>query len=236
MTNSAGFSLLLTNKCVKPICVSIFVLTFHRILSSSHSQSPGSRKPWFMFSVLINCMVAHCCPSCLASPTSTFRFLPPCLSYSSLSCIFFLSPESMLSTSGFLLFLFFFFFCLCAWGLLSLPHPVSFPFFQIRRRWELVLESYVLLASLYGSCDFFFFFEPLQMVGWSLRLLSQICCQSAALVGPAVPHCMLGLPVRVNWHSYCTRQHWLENGVLCLPLKCLFCMLQSHQWLVLFGK
>lgn len=89
MTNSAGFSLLLTNKCVKPICVSIFVLTFHRILSSSHSQSPGSRKPWFMFSVLINCMVAHCCPSCLASPTSTFRFLPPCLSYSSLSCIFF---------------------------------------------------------------------------------------------------------------------------------------------------
>lgn len=190
MTNWADFLLLLTNKLVKPICVSIFVLTFHRILSSSHSQSPGSRKPWFMFSVWLIAVLPVFLP-----PPPRFISLPP--AFPILLFPVFLSFSWEYAFNVVFPSFSIFFFCLCARGLISLPHPVSFSFFQIRSRWELVLESYVLLASLYGSCDFFF--EPLRMVGCSLRLLSHICCQTATLVGPAVPHCMLGLPVRVNW-------------------------------------
>lgn len=175
MTNSAGFLLSLTNKCVKPICVSIFVLTFHRILSSSPSQSPGWRKPWFMFSVLINCAVAHCCPSWLSSPTSTFHFLPPAFPILLFPVFFSFSWEYAFNV----MFPFsLFFFCLCAWGLLSLPHPVSFSFFQIRSRWELVLENYVLLASLYGSCEFF-----LNLCVW-LVVLCVSCHISAVILLP----------------------------------------------------
>lgn len=149
MTNWADFLLLLTNKLVKPICVSIFVLTFHRILSSSHSQSPGSRKPWFMFSVWLIAVLPVFLP-----PPPRFISLPP--AFPILLFPVFLSFSWEYAFNVVFPSFSIFFFCLCARGLISLPHPVSFSFFQIRSRWELVLESYVLLASLYGSCDFFF--------------------------------------------------------------------------------
>lgn len=196
MTNSAGFLLLLTNKCAKPICVSIFVLTFHRILSSSHSQSPGSRKPWFMFSVLINCMVAHCCPSCLASPTSTFRFLPPCLSHSSLSCIFFLSPESMLSTSGFLLFLFFFFLSLC----LRVAFPPTPCFLSLFSNQTSVRAGFRELCSTCISLWivwFFFFFFWTSANGWLVF---------AFVVTDLLPKCCLSWSCSAALHAGIARE------------------------------
>lgn len=46
-----------------------------------------------------------------------------------------------------------------------------------------------MLLSLYGLCDVF---SGTSANDFPSRLLPQFCCQTATLVGPAVPQCMLG--------------------------------------------
>lgn len=66
-----------------------------------------------------------------------------------------------------------------------------FPFLSNQEPIEADFRDICLPAdtSVYGLCDVFF---GTSANGCPSRLLPQICCQTATLVGPAVPQCMLG--------------------------------------------
>lgn len=129
---------------------------FHFSSNSELTRSLAFWKLCFMFSVLISDMVARCYVLfCLSLAASIFRFLL----FHAFLILFFPAPPllsgSVHSTSCFLLVATFSF---SVFVLQACSHPWFSPLFSFKSEagtsW--FLESDVLLASLYGSCDVFF--------------------------------------------------------------------------------
>lgn len=168
----------------------IFVLVFHQILSLLNTIPilPG-QKLNFVFDCCFNAQGFFTICFFLSLFRSSFPSSHFCVSLSSSLCYYFPSCLSLLlqyilNSVSFWCQLLFLFLLLCLRGL--------FFCFQIRSLQELILEIHTLLPmllSLYRLCDVFF---GTSANGCPSCLLPQICCQSATLVEPAVPHCMLG--------------------------------------------
>lgn len=110
--------------------------------------------------------------------------------FSSLSLPDFLSHNRAHVTPCFFLVLIFFSISICIWGVFFFFCSFCFLFLSNQKpiRTDFKHAS-PTRACLCGLCDVFL---GTSVNGCPALLLSQIHCQTATLVGPAVPHCMLG--------------------------------------------